>query len=348
MKIKVAILEKDKGYLARLVSAFGTRYAEELEIYSFTDAEIALEAMEINKINVLLASDAFEFEPKQLPKNRGFAYLVESPGVAMLRDQIAVCKFQKAELIYKEIVRISADYVDYVGKPGENGTVIAFASPAGGVGTSTVAAGCALHYAKAGKKVLYLNLETFGSADIFFQGQGNFSLSDIIFTLKKKANLDMKLESCSKQDDRGVTFYSGADIVLDRLELKNDEILEMLKGIRRANYDYIILDLDFSLDRGALEILRQAQALVWVNDGSQAANEKTIRAYRALATMEANAELPLTNRMGIIYNRFSSHHGEMAKIDELRLIGGAQVFAGGTTQQVLEQLAAMDMYDKIF
>ena len=352
MKIKLAILEKDKGYLARLVSAFGTKYADNLEIYSFTDPEVALSTVDSTKIDVLLASDAFDFEPAKLPTRCAFAYLVDSTGIEMLNNQRAVCKFQKADLIYKQIVAAYAEKAEnFIINPGKDkGMVIAFSSPAGGVGTSTVAASCALHFAKAGKKVLYLNLETFGAADLFFQGQGTFGMSDLIFALKsKKSNLQLKLESCVRQDERGVYFFSQPNIALDRMELQEDEILRLIKEIKLGGeYDYIILDMDFSLQRSTLELYRQAHSVVMVNDGSPTGNLKTARAYQALATIESNAEAPITARLGIIYNRFSSKRGEMAEIEDLRLIGGVPVYTGGTTEQIMEQVAAMDMFEKLF
>lgn len=42
MRIRLAILEKDAVYLSRLESAFNVKYADKLEIYSFTDRDIAL------------------------------------------------------------------------------------------------------------------------------------------------------------------------------------------------------------------------------------------------------------------------------------------------------------------
>lgn len=70
-----------------------------------------------------------------------------------------------------------------------------------------MAAACASYYAAKGEKTLYLNFEKFGSADAFFSAEGQFDMSDIIFALKsRKANLSMKMESCVKQDRRGVYF----------------------------------------------------------------------------------------------------------------------------------------------
>ncbi len=352
MKIKLAILEKDKSYLTRIVSAFGTRYADKLEIYSFTDADVAIATLSSARIDVLLASDAFEIDLSLVPNRCAFAYLVDSLGIDMINDQRAICKFQKADQIYKQILSAYSEKATSVMgfSPGaDKGSVIVFASPAGGVGTSTVAAACALHFANAGNKVLYLNLETFGSADLFFQGDGIFDLSDLIFVLKsKKSNLHLKLESCVKRDVRGVYFFSQPKIALDRIELKEDEILRLLQELKLAGeYDYIILDMDFSLQRSVMEIYRKAQIMVMVSDGSPAGNLKTRRAYDSLVTMEASAEAPLTSRLGVVYNRFSSKRGEMANIENLRVIGGVPVYTGGTTEQILEQVAAMDMFDKL-
>ena len=57
MKIKLAILEKDKSYLSRIVTAFGARYADKLEIYSFTDYQVALSCLNEAKIDVFIAAE---------------------------------------------------------------------------------------------------------------------------------------------------------------------------------------------------------------------------------------------------------------------------------------------------
>ena len=352
MKIKVAILERDRSYLTRIVSVFGTKYADKLELYSFTDPQIAVGTLNSSKIDVLLASDAFDIDVKALPNRCAFAYLVDAVGIEAINNQTAICKFQKADLIYKQILSVYAEKATAIlgFTPGaDKGSVIVFASPAGGVGTSTVAASCALHFAKAGNKVLYLNLETFGSADLFFAGDGSFDLSDIIFALKsKKSNLHLKLSGCVKKDLRGVEFFSQPKIVLDRLELNEEEIGRLLQEVKLGgDYDYIILDMDFSLQQKVLDVYRKAQMLVMVSDGSPAGNLKIKRAYEALATIDGSKDAPLTSRMGVIYNRFSSKRGEMAQIENLRTIGGVPVYTGGTTEQILDQISAMEMFDDI-
>lgn len=352
MKIKIAILERDTSYLTRIVSAFGAKYSDKLEIYSFTDPEVAVATLNTAKIDVLLSSDVFSIDINKLPNRCAFAYLVDSMGIETLNDQRAICKFQKADLIYKQILSVYSEKASSITgfkMTGDEGQIIAFCSASGGVGSSTMAAACAVHFAAKDKKVLYLNLEKFGSSDVFFSGQGQFDMSDIIFALKsKKTNLPLKLESCVKQDPRGVYFYSQAKIALDMLELNTEDTLRLISELKlMGEYDYIILDMDFAIDKETLKIFRQAQGIVVVGDGSLESNNKTERAFTALATLEANVDAPLTNRMCFVYDKVSSKNGQSVNVTGLKVLGGAPRYSGASVQQIVDQLSAMDIFDSI-
>ena len=352
MKIKLAILEKDQSYLNRIVSVFGTKYADKFQIYSFTDMDVAFSTLETAKIEVLVASDAFEIDVNKLPKRCGFAYFVDSADVEMLNGQCAICKFQKADLIYKQILSIYSENAGNVSglKFGDDSCKVIFFQPvSGGVGASSMAAACAMRFATKGKKTLYLNLERFGSANVFFTAEGQFDMSDIIFALKsKKTNLAMKLESCVKQAENGVFFYSQSKIALDMMELNSDDIMRLISELQlTGSYDYIVVDIDFSIDRDALKIYRKAHTVVWVCDGSELSNSKLFRAFNALNTLEQNADSPIPNRMVLIYNKFSNKTSKTLAEIGIKNIGGAPRFEHATSEQVLEQLSAKDMFDAI-
>lgn len=93
MKIKIAILEQDKNYLQRLISAFEIKYEDKVEMYSFTDEKLALEAVRSNKINILLVSDDFVVNRNAIPERCGFAYLVNTPDAEVESGAKAICKF---------------------------------------------------------------------------------------------------------------------------------------------------------------------------------------------------------------------------------------------------------------
>ena len=352
MKIKLAVLENDKSYLERIVSTFETKYADKLEIYSFTEQQVAMQTLDPAKIDVLLASDSFEINVNQLPRRCAFAYLVDSLEIESFNDQRAICKFQKADLIYKQILSVYSEKASSITgfkMTGEECRVIAFGAAGGGVGASTMAAACAVHLAARKKKVLYLNLERFGSADLFFDGQGQFDLSDIIFALKsKKTNLPLKLESCVRQATNGVYYYAGSKVVLDRMELNTEEILRLIAELKlTGEYEYMILDLDFGIDGETLKLYRQAQSVVLVGDGTEPSNNKTERAYAALTILEQNSDAPLTNRMAFLYNKVSSKGGQMLGVTGLKVLGGAPRYTGATVRQITEQLSQMAFFDSI-
>lgn len=352
MRIKLAILEKDQSYLNRIVSVFSTKYADKFVIYSFTDMNVALSVLDEEKIDVLVANDAFEIDVNALPKRCGFAYFVDAADIAMENDQRAICKFQKAELIYKQILSVyseNAGSISGLHLGDDSAKILVFTSPSGGTGSSTMAASTAIYFATQGKKTLYLSLEKFGSSDVFFEAEGQFDMSDIVFALKsKKANLGLRLESCVKQDKTGVHFYSQTKVPMDMLELNVDDIERLLSEIKlAASYDYIILDMDFGIDKDNLKIWRQSHGVVWTGDGSETSNTKIYRAFQALTILEQNQDSPITNRVSLIYNKFSNKTGKALEESGLKNVGGAPRFEHATTEQVLKQLSSKDMFDKL-
>ncbi len=350
MKIRLAVLESDQGYLARIAAVFNVRYADKFEIYSFTDKDFALSTLDTSKIDVLVASDNFQIDVDALPRRCGFAYLVDSAEVTELNGQRAICKFQKVELIYKSILGIYSEKAGSMlgmRQDDANSRLAVFHSPAGGTGTSTMAAACALHAAAVGRKALYLNLEKYGSADIFFTADGQFDFSDVIYALKsRRTNLSMKLESCVKQDPRGVDFFSKPRVALDMLELRGEDILRLLGELKSAGtYDLIAVDMDFGMDKDALAVCRMADSIVWISDGSETANEKILRAYKALSIMEHDADVPLQNRIQMAYNRFSNKTGHLLDGVEIHSLGGAPRYAHMPAAAVVEQLSKLAMFD---
>lgn len=353
MKIKVAILEKDISYLNRLVSVFSTKFVDKLEIYSFTDEEVAYSSLAQSRIDIFLASSVFEVDMDRVPPKCSFAYLVEAVDIESFRNQGVLYKFQRVDLIYKQIISLYSEKAEQttVAHTGNGGStkIISFLSASGGTGSSTVAAACAVRFGSMGKKVLYLNLEQFGSADVFFQAEGNGNFGDIIYAIKsKRGNLLLKLESLVKKDESGVFFYSSALKALDMAELKAAECVELLNMIRDSgDYEYIILDMDFSLAKEEVQVLRQCNRIVLVNDGSSTSNEKLTRVIDSIAILEEMNDWNLMSRCSLLYNRFSSKTSTTLNIEQINELGGIKRFEGYDTHQLIQQLAQLPVLDKL-
>lgn len=48
MRIRVAIIEQDTGYLEKITNVFNTRYTEQVEIHAFTVMNRAIEFLQSN------------------------------------------------------------------------------------------------------------------------------------------------------------------------------------------------------------------------------------------------------------------------------------------------------------
>lgn len=353
MKIKLAILDKDTAYLQRIVSVFNNKYADKLEIYSFTDQEMALETVQKAKIHVLLAGEGYPIKPEELPQRCAFAWFVETPDIEHIDQCAAICKFQKISRIYQQILNlyseVAADIVTTGNGENNRTKVISVLSPAGGVGCSTIASACAKALCRNGKRVFYLNLEKYGSTNMLFQGDGTETLSDALYAIKSgKANLSMKLEGIVRQDRSGVYFLTECNVVLDRLEMKREELDVLLQQIKLGEgYDNIILDMDFSFDALEMEAMRQSHNILVVSDGSENANTKIQRVFEAINILEQRGGSELTNKILLLYNKFYAQTGKQLENSYFPVLGMIPDFKGMKLQQIIEEIAKTNVFESL-
>ncbi len=350
MKIKLAILESDTTYLRRVVPMFNNKYADELEIYSFTDLDAASACLEEKKIDVFLASDNFKIESNMLPKRCGFAYLVESLDISFVDKHKAICKFQKGELIYKQILSIYSEHIPNISGAAaiENGAMktIVFTSPCGGVGTSTVAAASAIALANAGQRVLYLNAQIYGNADMYFSCDGQFDFSDVIYAVKSnKTNRTMKLQSTVKHDTCGVNYYSSVRVPLDMMEMGSKDYITLQNELKLLGcYDYVVIDAEFPRTQAEFEFFGYCSSIVLVTDGTDAACDKTDRALSCIKIIDEKAELAILPKAWLLCNK--SPAGGIGQHD-IRLLGSFPMYQAVGSAQLARQLATSDVFGQL-
>ncbi len=351
MKIRIAILEQDKNYLQRLLAAFETKYEDKIEMYSFTDEQLAMEAVENTKINVFLASDKFSINKKSIPDKCGFAYLTDTMDVELEDGTKTICKFQKIDMIYKEIVSLHSENASSQTKSYDDGgaRIIAFASPSGGTGSSTMAVACAKYFVKCGKKVLYFNTEELGESSTYFSGEGQFTFDDVIYAVKsKKTNMTLKFESTVKQDASGVYFFAPGKMALDAINLSHDESVQLIMDLKMSNiFDVIIWDTDFKFDLLRHRIMEKVSDIVMTCDGSELSVRKFKRMYESVDVLEKQRKIEIVEKLWVVYNQFSNKTGTSVGIPDVKELGGAPKYERATVNQVADQLVAMNLFEKL-
>ncbi|MCI8528768.1 MAG: AAA family ATPase [Lachnospiraceae bacterium] len=352
MKIKLAILGSDVSYLRKIVSVFNIKYADKLEVYSFTDMNTMFSELDENRVDVVLAEEVFDVDTKRLSPKCGFAYLVDKQGIESFRDQQAISKFQKADLIYKQILSVYSEKASAITGFGQEASacrILSFISAGGGMGCSVVAAAYAKRMAMRQKKVLYLNLEMFADTDLFFRGEGQFNFSDIIYALRnQKTNLSLKLESSIRQDPSGVMFYAGAKVSLDLKELKAEDVKRLLLEVRNAGtYDIVVIDSDFGADSISMAVWNEANGVVAVTDGEEISNKKLEKMYQVFRILEKKEDNSYLGKLTLLYNKFSSKTGSLIQGMGIPEIGGIPRYDHATAGMIVEKIASLDLLDKI-
>lgn len=354
IKIKVAILDEEDGYLKRITEFFGSQYGDRLESYAFTNQTALFSFLHNHKVDVLLASDRCELDVKSINEKMAFAYLVNSTSIQKVNDKRAICKYQKADLFYKDILALySENPANVIGlrsdREGETMFLAVF-SAAGGNGASTIAAACCMNLASRGKRVLYLNLESMTSSRTYFQSDGNFSISDIVFAIKsKKGNLSLRIESSVKEDSSGVFFFDDGKTPLDVSELTTDDIVVLFDELRFSkSFDYVLIDAPLQFQGKFFEVMRYAHTILLVTDGSLVANSKLQRIHEAIAIVEQRENVSLLNKIFLVGNKFENGTSRMPEMPEMpEILMNVRKYERSESLQVARLIANMLELNKL-
>lgn len=346
LKIKVAIVDTDENYTNHLVRNFQIHYADKLELYVFSTAGQLYNKLQSNRMDVILMDDSLEVEKEYVPEGAAFAYLCKTMDMEEEDGLPAICKFQKTEMIYKQILGIYAENAaDVKIQINESlARLVLFVSAQGGSGTSAVAAAYALKCAADKKDVFYLNLELFGSPDLYFSHEGSMSFSDVIYALKsKKSNLSIKMESFMKTDKSGVDYFDTCKNAYDMAELTDKEIGLLLQGIAQMKeYEEIIIDLSGDLSERMLLLMRDyASRIICVSDGSVTGNRKFELFCEMLRVIEQREEKDILGKMALLYNHYRTKtSSQLLEVPIAVLDGIIPCYEGVAGRELVEQIAA--------
>ncbi|OPZ83659.1 MAG: CobQ/CobB/MinD/ParA nucleotide binding domain protein [Firmicutes bacterium ADurb.Bin419] len=220
----------------------------------------------------------------------------------------------------------------------------------GGNGASVLAAACSINLAAKGKKVLYLNLEQFGVPGVFFNAEGAFNLSDLIYAIKsKKANVVLKLESSVKEDKSGVYFFDECKIPLDFMELTSEDVKKLIDVIKSSSlFDYIIIDTDMLLNDVSKEIMMYSDRIIFASSGTENSNLKFSRIYKTLEIVERQMNASLLQKISVIYNKFNNTSGKYIDgIPNLNILGCVGEFNRSASALIARQISQMQIFDNI-
>ncbi len=351
MKIKVSILDPNIEFMNRLAKIFQQKYADRINLSIFSNQENLYQSLSKNHVDLVLVDQSIKIEKERIPEGITVGYFSAMKDVDAIDGIPVICKYQKAEEIYKMMLNLYAEAASEVKlkKSESDARVTLFTSVQGGSGTSAVAAAYALRR-RLERKVFYLNLEKFGDSNLYFQGEGRLSFSDVIYALKsRKGNLSIKLESAVQTDPTGVAFFNTCRNAYDMFELSDKEIESLIQEIAQTvEYKEVVVDLSGDLTKRMLMLMRDyADRIVYVADGSRTGNGKFERFCEIVRVMEQRQNVSILDKTCLLYNKFSSKSGVQLEAAAVPVIGGIHRFAGLSEREVSEKIAQMDVLGRI-
>lgn len=350
MKIKTAIYDPNIEFMNRLAKIFQQKYPDKIELSIFTNEDALYQNLKVRQTDIVLMDQSVKIKAEMIPAGVVAGYLSSMPDVDKVEGFPAVYKYQKAEALYKMALSLCAEGMSGIKwkKSESDMKVILFTSVQGGSGTSTAAAAYALRKAAGKRKIFYLNLEKFGDSGLYFQGDGNLSFSDIIYTLKsKKGNLLMKLESVIQSDSSGVDFFRTSRNAYDMFELSEEEILAVMQAISQTGkYEELVVDLSGELTEFMITLMSDhADKILYVADGSDTGNGKFERFCEVSRVLEQRQECSILNKTRLFYNRYSSRQSFPIERASVPVVGGAHRFEENSGKELVRKISQLDAFD---
>jgi pilus assembly protein CpaE len=186
---------------------------------------------------------------------------------------------------------------------GKGGKVFSVFGVKGGVGTTTIATNLAVSLKSHSRRsvvLVDLNLQL-GNASLFLNVVPKYSIIDIINNMN--SILPDSLMDYLPKDVTGVSILAGPNRP-EEAEIMTTAHLDQILGMLRAEFDYIILDTNVSLNDFTLKALDESNNII------------TVLEYDILSVYNARRCLDIFKRMGyqedkilIIMNRFDEGSG---------------------------------------
>jgi MinD-like ATPase involved in chromosome partitioning or flagellar assembly len=348
MRIRLAIYDSNIEFMTRLSQIFQQKYADKIDLSMFTNEDALYENLKEAHADAVLFDQSAKIRSELIPEGITIGYFSHIPEVEEVEGYPAICKYQKAETIYKMILGLCAEGSSEVKLKKSEGDarIVLFTSVQGGSGTSTAAAAYALRCAKEKKRVFYLNLERFGDSLLYFSGEGRLSFSDVIYALKsRKGNLVMKIESAAKRDPSGVDFFHSCRNAYDMFELTDEEIRSLIQGLMQTGgYEEIVIDLSGELTGRMVMLMEDyAEKIVYVADINETGKGKFERFCEAARVLEQRQGCDILSKTCLIYNRCGTNAHIPDGSTAVPAVGGISRFQGIKSRELAGEIAGIPL-----
>lgn len=306
-RIQLIIADKDSEYLSSLRDYLLANYGQTFDVITFSQEEYLQQYLAEQRGGILLVAPELQMDISQ-QVNLIQILLTAAPNSTDLKSG-QIFKYQRGSELVQEILRqISEREQDFTVISAINkAKVVAAYSPAGGVGKTTVALGCALQTAWEGKRVFYLNLESLPSTGLFFEPMLKEGLATVLFCLQdKKKKPALKIKTLINIDPGSqIHYFSPTESGLE-LEAELGNNLALLVNLLKSSgdYDFIFLDLASPLNANNMSVLEASDVVLLLSTLEPACRIKVELFIQELKRWAARYNSTIMDRIYPLWNKW--------------------------------------------
>jgi len=276
MKTQLLIATGDNDYAEHLSKGLSELHADVIDVSVCGSEEHLREQLKARKFDVALLEstmiEGLDLQSIRLP----LLLWSENENQAWVPDGMKrVRKYQRISSIVSDVLELYAKRLaNGRGESTKKARVTAVWSPMGGVGKTTTALAFAEGKALEGKQVLYLDMEPFSSARVYFAETGR-SISAVFEMIETgEGNIGMLVRSVRQQDNgSGISYFCRPENYDDMNILTAENIAALIDACAELT-DELVIDLSCSCDERTLKVFELADMVLLVTDASPTAQIK--------------------------------------------------------------------------
>lgn len=304
---KMILADEDEQYLKEISHEFMEKVSQ-VELITFTKKENLYQFLKQGGESDILVVDERLVREQPDGLSLPTTCIVLSSSMEPVDGFGVVKKYQRMDsLINAILLQYAQDSGALEVVRGDSHTrMVAFYSPAGGTGKTTLAMAMAVAGARMGFRTLYLNLEEVDSVNDIFARTPN-CLSDIFLALKTKGmQVGIKLkESIQLESTAGFYYVSGVESISEYEEIDGNDMKKLLEAIRElSSYDLVILDQSSGFTEKTGRILDEADIIFVPVTADEGSISKLLR-FLGESSFHGRYD-SLFSKMNLIANRFAS------------------------------------------
>lgn len=262
MKIQILVTIGDHEYREHLSKVLVEKYTEVFDVGVCSEPEKLTEMLGKHRYDVVLCDMVMVEHIMALPVKLRVVLCDGTEGWdRQLSGVKKVQKYQRISKIISEIMERLAEVSAGSSFGGNRGHLTVCWSAAGGTGKTSVAMAYAAKRAAEGKKVAYMDLESFSSVPVYFKQPGK-SISTVFEKLD--SNVELLLQSIRQQDaDTGIYYFWYPDNYDDINVLTQEDVCTLTDACI-GSVDELVVDLSGSYDIKTKKLLETADTVLMV------------------------------------------------------------------------------------